>query len=74
MERCAERDWTIYLQTGPRKRDIFQVGYTAAGSSGLVFPLDINQIRAQHSWFNTAIQHNLLVLSDTRRWSISAIA
>ena len=68
----AERNGTIYLQTGPRKRDIFQICHAVACTAILVLPVNVNQIRTQHSGFDTAIHHNLQVLSDNNRRSISA--
>ena len=38
----------------------------------LVLPVDVDEIRTEHSGFNTAIHHNLQVLSDNNRRSISA--
>ena len=68
----AERNRTVYLQTCPRKRDIFQISHAVAGAAVLVLPVNVDQIRTEHSGFNTAIQHNLQVLSDNNRRSISA--
>src|SRR5665213_76442 len=61
----------VYLQTGSGKRNVFEIRNAAAASSIRVFPLNVDQIRTQHSGLNSAIQHNLLLLSDSRRRSIS---
>ena len=71
VDRSAERNRPIYLQTRARKRDVFQIGDTVAGTAILVLPVNVDQIRTKHSGFNTAIQHNLLVLSDNNWRSIS---
>jgi hypothetical protein len=73
VDRSAEWNRTVHLQACSRKRDVFQIGDTVARPPVLVLPLDIDQIRTQHSRFNTAIQHNLLVLSDNLWRSISAV-
>jgi len=72
VDWSAEWNRPIYLQTRAGKRDVFQVGDTMSGTAILVLPVDVDQIRTEHSGFNTAIQHNLLVLSDNNRRSISA--
>ena len=48
---------TIDLQTGPGKRNIFQIGNTTAGPAIRVFPLDIDQVGAQHPEFNSPVYH-----------------
>ena len=64
VEGGAERYRPIYLQTSAGKRNVLQIGHTPAAPSVGVLPLDIDQIRTQHSRLNSAIHHSLLVLSD----------
>ena len=71
MQGGSKRNRPIYLKTGAGKRNVFQICNPAAAASIRVFPLNVHQIRAQHSGLNSAIQHNLLLLSDSRRRSIS---
>jgi hypothetical protein len=71
VEGRAQRDRTVYLQTRARKGNVFQICNSAAAASIRVFPLNVNQIRAQHPGLNSAIQHNLLLLSDSQWRSIS---
>jgi len=74
VQRCTKRNRPVDLEARPRKGDVLKIRDTAAGASALVSPLNVDQIRTQHSGFNAAIHHNLLVLSDTKRHSISTCA
>jgi hypothetical protein len=64
-------DRPVYLETRARKRNVFQICNAAAAASIRVFPLNVDQVRAQHSGLNSAIQHSLLLLSDSLGRSIS---
>src|SRR5689334_11031034 len=66
MQRRTERNRPIYLQTSPGKGNILQISHPPAGPSVRILPLDVYQIRTQHSGLNSAIHHNLLVLSDSQ--------
>ena len=47
----------IHLNASARQRYVFQVGYRAPCSAILVFPLDIDKIRAQHPRLHSAVLH-----------------
>jgi hypothetical protein len=55
----AQRNRALYLKARARKRNVFQIGDAPAVAVILVPPLDIHQIRTQHSGFNAPVQHSL---------------
>jgi len=51
----AQKYWTVDLEAGSRKRDIFQIGDAPANPAALVFPPDIYKIRTEHARLNSPV-------------------
>src|SRR5438552_3313152 len=54
-ERGSQRNRALYLQACTRNRNVLQVRHSSAGPAGLIFPLDVHEVRAEHPGFNTPI-------------------
>jgi hypothetical protein len=56
-QRSTLRHRPVYLQARARKRYVLQIGHTTPGTTALVLPLYVHQVRTEHPRFNTPIEH-----------------
>jgi hypothetical protein len=56
--RGLHRYRAIHLQARSGQGDVFEIRHTPDVAASLVFPLHVHEVRAKHSRFNTAVQHN----------------
>src|SRR5271165_2329947 len=51
----------VELETSAGQRNILEIGDTFSDASRFIFPVHVNHVGAQHSRFNTPIEHILLI-------------
>src|SRR5258708_5817786 len=54
-EAGAKGHGTVYLQTSARKGDVLQIRNSTPDPSTLIFPTDVDEVRAEHPWFNSPV-------------------
>jgi hypothetical protein len=73
LKGCLERYWRIYLNTGAREGDIFQIRYGPAHFPVLILPSDVDEVGAEHPGFHSAVLH-MFVISAQALKRISKIS
>ena len=57
IKTAFESHRPLHLEAGTGERDVFEIRHASPGAPVRIFPFDIHEIRAEHSWFNTPVHH-----------------